>query len=190
MIPKKESSEESKPNDGEKEEEKAEPKETDDADDVEEIETSATSSTSSKPSAVVQKPICAVKLRVEFEPSTKDLQEAISDKLNEASKKKALAINRLRQSAAAVSRSAKASDSTAADSSSSGAAVKSGFLNKKTADTKKKEPNFMVRWYEKTLGPNSLMRTVGPIMKNYVIFFAAVIYMHYRGQDLALPPPV
>jgi len=171
------------------EEKKTETKKAD-SDDVEEIEEKETPTPSSKNRSVpsVEVPLCAIKLRVEFEPSTKDLKDALYDKLNEASKKKALAINRLRQSAASVSRITQSKPSLAS-SAPDKAAVQSGFLNKKS-DTKKKEPSFLVRWYNKTIGPTSLVRTVGPIFKNYIIFFSAVIYMHYRGYDLALPPPV
>mmetsp|Transcript_6188 Transcript_6188/g.7962 ORF Transcript_6188/g.7962 Transcript_6188/m.7962 type:complete len:485 (-) Transcript_6188:200-1654(-) len=187
--PKKEDSSKETSGEAKVEEKKTETKKAD-SDDVEEIEEKETPTPSSKNRSVpsVEVPLCAIKLRVEFEPSTKDLKDALYDKLNEASKKKALAINRLRQSAASVSRITQSKPSPAS-SAPDKAAVQSGFLNKKS-DTKKKEPSFLVRWYNKTIGPTSLVRTVGPIFKNYIIFFSAVIYMHYRGYDLALPPPV
>lgn len=187
--PKKEDSSKETSGEAKVEEKKTETKKAD-SDDVEEIEEKETPTPSSKNRSVpsVEVPLCAIKLRVEFEPSTKDLKDALYDKLNEASKKKALAINRLRQSAASVSRITQSKPSPAS-SAADKAAVQSGFLNKKS-DTKKKEPSFLVRWYNKTIGPTSLVRTVGPIFKNYIIFFSAVIYMHYRGYDLALPPPV
>lgn len=134
-------------------------------------------------------PICTVTLKIEYEPSAKDQRDKLYDMLNSASKRKAAAIDKLRKSAAEVSRATKASPSKAADAksgSSPNKAVKAGFLNKKA----KKEDGFLKRMYNKTIGPSSMLRIIFPIAKNYVIFFGAAVLMHFKGQELALPPPV
>mmetsp|Transcript_17692 Transcript_17692/g.51491 ORF Transcript_17692/g.51491 Transcript_17692/m.51491 type:complete len:545 (-) Transcript_17692:147-1781(-) len=144
---------------------------------------------SEKPdSSTGQIPLCTVTLKVEYEPSAKDQRDKLYDLLNNASKRKAAAIEKLRKSAAEVSRAAKASPAKASDASKSSPeeAVKSGFLNKKT----KKKDNFLKQLYNKTIGPNSLLRAIFPVAKNYVIFFGAAALMHFKGQELALPPPV
>ena len=33
-------------------------------------------------------------------------------------------------------------------------------------------------------------KEIFPLAKNYIIFFGAVTPMHFRGQELALPPPI
>lgn len=146
--------------------------------------------TDTKPldSTTVQTSFCTVTLKVEYNPSTKDQRDKLYDLLNTASKRKAAAIDKLRKSAAEVSRATKTSPTkpSEASSSSSEKAVKSGFLNKKA----KKKDSFLMRLYNKTIGPSSLLRTVFPVAKNYIIFFGAVTLMHFKGQELALPPPV
>jgi hypothetical protein len=68
--------------------------------------------------------------------------------------------------------------------------VKPGFLNK----SKKEEPEG--KWkklYDKTIGPNSLLRQgafLGFALKDYFVFFGAVTFFHFKGQLLAIPPPV
>ena len=37
---------------------------------------------------------------------------------------------------------------------------------------------------------NSIATEFFPLAKNYIIFFGAVTLMHFRGQELALPPPI
>jgi hypothetical protein len=133
----------------------------------------------------VEIPVCTVTLRIEFEPSRKDRKDGLYDLLNKVSKRKAAAIDRLRKSAAAVSRLS-AQDSPSKEGDKAGSrAVKPGFLNKE-----KKEAGFFKRLYERTIGPNSLFVMIAPIAKNYVIFFGTVAFMHFQGQQLALPPPV
>ena len=133
----------------------------------------------------IETPVCTVTLKIEFEPSKKDQKDGLYDLLNRASKRKAAAIDKLRKSAAAVSRlSAQESPSKGSDQASS-RAVKPGFLNKE-----KKEAGFFKRLYERTVGPNSLFMMLAPVAKNYVIFFGTVVFMHFQGQQLALPPPV
>lgn len=133
--------------------------------------------------AAVLVPTCVVQMRVEFNASIKDQKDELYDLLNKASKRKAAAVDKLRKSAAALNRSKPTSDSLAKKDTK---AVKAGFLNKKPA----KKEIFIVRWYNKTLGPNSLVRKVFPIAKNYILFFGGVALMHFQGQQLALPPPV
>ena len=147
---------------------------------------------SASPAApAIETPVCTVTLKVEFEPSKKDQKDELYDMLNKASKKKATAIDKLRKSAAAVSRLSKdettSRGSSTSSSTSRSPAVKAGFLNKKE---KKAEPGALRRLYERTIGPNSLLRNVFPVAKNYIIFFGTALFMHYQGQQLALPPPV
>lgn len=140
-------------------------------------------SAESKPELSALIPTCFVHVRVEYNPSTKDQKDELYDLLNKASKRKAMAVDKLRKSAAALNRS----KPTVADAPKDGKVVKSGFLNKKAQP---KKEMFFIRWYNKTLGPNSLTRQVFPIAKNYILFFGGVALMHFQGQQLALPPPV
>ena len=64
------------------------------------------------------------------------------------------------------------------------------ILTKKQEMSKKKEYGFLLRLYQRTIGPNSIARILFPLAKNYIIFFGAVTLMHFRGQELALPPPI
>jgi hypothetical protein len=129
-------------------------------------------------SKVVQ-PTCTITLRVTYKPSAKDQREELYDLLNKASQKKVKAIDRLRQCATAVSRAAPPSTGVTEP------AVKPGFLNKK-----KKEKSKWKQWYDRTLGPQSFLRQMVPIAKNYVIFFGAMAIFHFKGQEMALPAPV
>eukprot|EP00978_Attheya_sp_CCMP212_P004737 scaffold10372_cov44-Attheya_sp.AAC.1 len=130
-------------------------------------------------------PICTVTLRIEYVPSPKDIKEELYDVLNQASKKKAAAIDKLRKSAAALSRAAPAAPPTSDPETTVTRAVKSGFLNKP-----KKKQSFFSVLYERTVGPSSVLMTVGPKAKNYIIFFGAVVFFQFKGDVLALPPPV
>ena len=128
-------------------------------------------------------PVFVATLKIAFAPSVKDLREELYEMLNKATTRKSQAVERLRQTALAASRSAGATTAR----SKSEAAVKAGILNK----TNKKEEKSAVRaLYEKYLGPGSLLRTVVPVAKNYVIFLVFVGVMHYKGDALSLPPPV
>lgn len=132
----------------------------------------------------VEVPICTVTLRVTYKPSSKDLKEELYDLLNKASQKKAKAIEQLRQSAVAASRAAPSELTTTAKSRSP--VVKAGFLNKK-----KKEPSKLKAWYDRNLGPNSMLRaSIIPIGKNYIIFGTAIALFHFQGHQLAIPAPV
>lgn len=151
-----------------------------------------------KPSSeTILVPTCVINFRFEYISSSKDQRDELYDMLNKASKKKAMAINKLRESAKAINRAKVAEASTGGvmttasgggAASQRSAAVRAGFLNKK--DGKKKEPMALVRWYQKVFGPQSILRAVYPIAKNYVLFFGAVALMHFQGHNLALAPPV
>ena len=141
--------------------------------------------TESQSAEEVVQPVCTVTLRVTYKPSIKDQREELYDLLNKASQKKAKAIAQLRQSAMAASRAAPHTEAATAKSNKS-PAVKAGFLNKK-----KKEPSKIRAWYDKNLGPQSLLRQVIlPVSKNYIIFFGTIALCHWKGHELALPAPV
>lgn len=128
------------------------------------------------------KPLCTVALKMVFKPSGKDIKEALYELLNKASLRKSQAVDRHQKE--------QRSAMTAASSSNSPdkkPAIKAGFLNKKA---KKDEESKLLQFYNKWLGPKSLGRVIFPIAKNYVIFFGAIIMMHFKGQELSLPAPV
>ena len=131
-------------------------------------------------------PTCVVQMRIEYIPSIKDQKDELYDLLNKASKRKAMAVDKLRKSASALSRASSALESSGAIVKKE-KVVKAGFLNKKPVVKKEK---FLVRWYNKALGRDSFARKVFPIAKNYILFFGGVALMHCQGQQLALPPPV
>lgn len=132
-------------------------------------------------------PTCILHLKIEYNASKKDQAELLTEKHNATMARYTVALEKLRKIAISIRRAQIA----AAESSSSGdnqkPAVKPGFLQKKSM---KKESMFLIRWYEKTIGPNSFLRKVYPIAKNYVLFFGGIVLMHYQGHQLALPPPV
>lgn len=136
------------------------------------------------PPASMLIPTCVVYFRIEFDVSLKEQKDELYNLLNNASKRKAVAVDKLRKAAALLNRSKSAEEAKGGNDVK---AVKSGFLNKKSS---KKKSSFLVRWYEKTIGPQSTTRKLFPIAKNYIIFFGAVTLMHFQGQQLALPPPV
>jgi len=145
---------------------------------------------------VAPKPFCTVTLRIEYTPSKKDQQEKLYELLNQASKRKALAIERLRKSAAAVSRGSstlsKEEEGEEVDvGTGPSRAVQPGFLNKKKRPRSKgATSNVFVNWYNRILGPQSVLALVFPIAKNYCLFFGAVAFVHWKGDLLALPAPI
>jgi len=152
-----------------------------------EEETKEEKDTDKKAPAIVS-PICTVTLRLTFKPSAKDKKEELYEELNKASQRKGQAIDRLRKNATAVSRAAPPPSAAGADKNP---AVKSGFLNKKTTETAAAaKPNPIVAFYEKVLGPQSLVRAIFPVVKNYIIFFGCAAFIQFKGHMLALPPPV
>ena len=132
-----------------------------------------------------QEPICTATFKVTYKPSAKDQREELYDLLNKASEKKNKAIGELNEAAKSVTRANPPATSTA---------VQRGFLNKtsgkKSNSTKKKEKSGIFRLWDKFLGPQSWARATFPVVKNYIIFFGVVTLFHYKGQELALPPPV
>ena len=160
---------------------------------VQNEETTATTGTTD-----VLSPVCTVKLRVAYTPSKKDQEEKLYDLLNQASKRKAQAIERLRKSAAAVSRSRaqstieKENDGEGEEAAvASSRALQPGFLNKKKrASGKTTVSNFFINVYNRILGPQSLFVQVFPIARNYGLFFGIVAFAHWKGDLLALPAPL
>ena len=137
----------------------------------------------------VIQPICTITLQISYKPSPKDQREQLYDLLNKTSQRKAAALENLRKISMTMTRAA-GGDSPSKGSSSAIAkpSVKPGFLNKK-----KKEPSRLEELYERTFGPNSILRkslALALISRNYIIFFGAVTFMHFKGQVLSLPPPV
>ncbi|GKY98646.1 hypothetical protein MPSEU_000821200 [Mayamaea pseudoterrestris] len=139
--------------------------------------------------------ICSVALKFVYKPSQKDRREELYELLNQCSQRKSAAVERLRQTAVAASRqqmmtTANGGDGQVVSRSSSSnnqkAAVRAGFLNSKP----KKEPSKLYQLYQKYLGPQSLTRAILPIAQNYILFGGFVIFMHFKGQLLALPAPV
>jgi hypothetical protein len=138
------------------------------------------------------------------------LRKKLYEILNKATQRKAAAVEKLRSAAMAEQRriyqeqqmqqSQSSSETrmtphgapTAPPGGGSSPAVRPGFLNKShPADVGKKKPwNTLWTWYDQYFGPQSLVRQVFPIARNYVTFAVAVYLMHYKGQLLALPAPV
>jgi hypothetical protein len=121
--------------------------------------------------------ICTATLKVTYTASAKDQREEVYELLNKVSQKKAKYMVELQQAARLAHRS-----------SAPPAAVQRGFLNK---PVQKKEPNKYYQWFERNLGPKSmLVGLILPTAKNYIIFFGVAALFHFKGQELALPPPV
>ena len=153
-----------------------------DAEDSREIEPEP--ATQPQAQDAIQLPICTLSVQLEYTPSLDDQRDTLYEKLNEVSKRKVAAIESLRKNATAASRARAAAETgTAPDR-----AVKAGFLNKTKAPSV--PPPFWKRWYEKTIGPKSMLWVVGPVAKNYIIFGCVSVLIHYKGDLLALPPPV
>ena len=124
--------------------------------------------------------VCTVTLRLTFRPSRKDKREDLYERLNQAARQKAAAVEQLRRAALAMSRQ------TTTTTRSSRPAVSAGFLNKKKTAPKSR----LQSWYLRTLGPDSWLRRNIPVAKNYILFGVTVGLFHFKGQLLALPPPV
>eukprot|EP00557_Chaetoceros_sp_GSL56_P009491 CAMPEP_0176490102 /NCGR_PEP_ID=MMETSP0200_2-20121128/7683_1 /TAXON_ID=947934 /ORGANISM="Chaetoceros sp., Strain GSL56" /LENGTH=421 /DNA_ID=CAMNT_0017887369 /DNA_START=60 /DNA_END=1325 /DNA_ORIENTATION=- len=138
-------------------------------------------------------PTCTVHFRVEYNSSIQEQKDELYKLLDKASKKKAVAVDQLRKSASALNRASNSPGDGAAGvvAKKQEKAIKPGFLKKSAgSDAAVKKEFFLKRWYRNTLGPDSLLRNVFPIVKNYILFFGGVALMHFQGQQLALPPPV
>jgi hypothetical protein len=152
-----------------------------------------------KSTTTIQIPLYTIVIQLEYTPSPEDRRDALYEKLNEVSKRKVAAIESLRKSAGIANR-ARGADGGTSDDPNSGnkasPAVKSGFLNKTKGGGEDKSSSavavvpFWKRWYENTLGPQSMLWVLGPVAKNYIIFAGVTLFIHYRGDLLALPPPV
>jgi len=164
---------------------------TEDQQKEEEKEVTKPPPTSTGKGGKIELPTCVVYVRVAFIPSKNDEKNELCDLLNRMSKKKALAIQKLRKAAETMNRSraSEVSSIVSRKGNDGSTAVKAGFLNKKSK-VKTKEPMAIVRWYEKVLGPESVVRKFFPVAKNYLLFFGGVVLMHYQGHQLALPAPV
>lgn len=134
-------------------------------------------------SAEDDEPVSTVSLRLTYLPSNKDRREELYEILNKTTQRKAMAVERLRKAAMTAARQT-APTSTSTSMTRSEPAVRSGFLNKP------KQVSRLSQFYDKHLGPNSILRQVYPVAKNYVFFVGIVTFMHFKGQMLALPPPV
>jgi hypothetical protein len=137
--------------------------------------------------------VCSIELEVSYTPSKKDQREQLYELLAQISQRRSAAMDKMREAAMAARRQEMASSGSGSASMErpvvkKDPAVKPGFLNKKAP--KKKESSAIQAWYERNLGPNSLLRQVFPIAKNYIIFVGACVFFHFKGQLLALPPPV
>ncbi len=139
----------------------------------------------------LQLPLYTLTIELEYTPSAEDKRDALYVQLNEVSKRKVAAIESLRKNAGLVNRAkaAEASSSIPESPTKKSPAVQSGFLNK-SKPTAEASPPFWKRWYEKTIGPKAMLWTVGPIAKNYVIFVGISLFIHFKGDLLALPAPV
>lgn len=162
-------------------------------DSKDEYETTLTVPVYSKKGEIIddKEPVCELTLGLVYRPSPKDRREELYELLNRTSQKKATALDDLRKISMAMARSGSDGASTNAPSEKNALtkpSVKPGFLNKK-----KKEPSKMEVVYQKTFGPNSILRKSLSLMflgKDYLIFIGAVSFFHFKGQVLSLPPPV
>ena len=142
--------------------------------------------------AEVVLPVCTVTLKITYKPSPKDQREELYEILNKISQRKATALENLRKISMAVARaggdSSPSKDGGGGGSMVTKPSVKPGFLNKK-----KNEPTRLEKLYESTIGPDALLRKglgIVLVARNYIIFFGAITIFHFKGQMLALPPPV
>ncbi len=154
-------------------------------------ESTEESKSDSTPATVMVEPIvplCTITLKITYKPSPKDQREELYEILNKTSQRKATALENLRKSSMALTRAGGESSSKGSNTTLAKPSVKPGFLNKK-----QKEPTRVEKLYERTIGPNSLLRKgfgFVVVTRNYFIFFGAISLFHFKGQMLALPPPV
>jgi len=136
----------------------------------------------------VVQPSCTLTFRLVYKPSLSDRKDELYHLLNKESERKAAALENLRKISLSITRAeAEGTVPKALSSTVTKPSVKPGFLNKKKAETSK-----VRSLYEKTMGPNSLLRkSLGLLFltKDYLIFFGAVSFFHFGGQFLALPAP-
>jgi len=125
--------------------------------------------------------------QIEYYPSRKDKSDILYDMLNNVSSRKATAIDELRKSASLYNKLDKKQFKEEK-------VIQPGFLKinpKKKPGALSKLKNSFICLYNITVSERSLLRSVLiPCLKNYVIFFGSVWWLHYYGQYLVLPPPV
>jgi len=129
-------------------------------------------------------PVCSVTFKMTFLPSKKDRREELYESLNKITQKKAAAVEKLRQAAMSAHRQQQGAAAGGTMTTGNARAVKAGFLNKEKPQSK------WVQKYNRYLGPDSMVRRLFPVVKNYVFFIGVTVLMHFKGQLLALPPPV
>ena len=136
--------------------------------------------------------VCSVTLKLEYQPAEKDKRDLLFEKLASANEKKTAAIEVLRELTQVA---AKYKTTTKEESKKGGDVskplIKPGFLNKEKP--KPEDTNFLKKvtlWYERNLGPASIVGQLVPMAKNYVLFFGFIAIAHYRGHSIALPAPV
>jgi hypothetical protein len=157
---------------------------------------------------VLLTPVCHVKLRFVYAPNNTEIKDKAVEELNEIGQEKQAIIQRIRKVAeelqleeAAALRAAAATEQQGgggnqqvSSKGEGGGAVKGGFLNKDKASTAPSSVNdaqpkvsLMSSLKTKIAKPLNFALQWGPIMKNYALFAGVVAYMHFRGDDLALP---
>jgi hypothetical protein len=115
-------------------------------------------------------------LQITYRPSKKDQREELYELLNKATQRKATAREDLRQAATNMP-----TTTVSATTSGSKPAVQAGFLNKKSSGPAA-PPKWKI-WYRR-------LAVIVPIAKNYVLFGGFLVFSHFQGQYLAIPPPV
>lgn len=115
-------------------------------------------------------------LQITYRPSKKDQREELYELLNKATQRKATAREDLRQAATNMP-----TTTVSTTTSGSNPAIKAGFLNKKLSGPAA-PPKWKI-WYRRLV-------VIVPIAKNYVLFGGFLVFSHFQGQYLAIPPPV
>lgn len=146
--------------------------------------------------------VCSVTLKVTYKPSPKDQREELYDLLNKTSQRKAEALAALRSLSMKQAGSLSAGNQSSSTAVTKSSSVKPGFLNKGGGGIGKEDNengggkgllSTVKKWYGRVTGPDSIVRKAAfwtVATKDFWIFFGAVGLFHYRGNALALPPPV
>ena len=135
-------------------------------------------------------PTCTVTLRITYKPSPKDQREELYELLNKTSQRKATALENLRKLSMQQSANKSAGPAASGGTVVPKPSVKPGFLNKSKAE---ESGSKWKKFYDRALGPESMARRgamLGFALKDFFIFFGAVTFFHFKGQLLAIPPPV
>ena len=162
-------------------------------------------------SAVVGSSVCSVVLQFDFTPSREERHIKCVELLTALGRDKA----RVKQRAAELQAAGEgdeeeelqAASPTARSPKKKEGVVKSGFLNKAaglspsaaaaaaSAASEEQQPPRWRRMFSgavaSTIKWTTFAWAVAPVAKNYVLFIAAVLAIHFKGDDvLALPPPI